>query len=224
MFFTAYWSGFAFLPPPCLPVKTVTAKGMSFFEPGREVIAREKALAEAKRAAIEQAIGASIESQTVVEDFQVVKDRIFSRTAGYLNDLKILEENKTDLGTYEVKIQADVEIADLVSDLDRFRKIFQWQKNPRISIEIEPGLAKAYLPAARKTANLLAARLKQDGFGVFKYTKGGELEIGLVVALNLEHASRQTAFQELKLTLNEISLTANIYRPGKVKLSPPPAR
>ena len=45
----------------------VTAKGVSFFEPGREVIAREKAIDEAKRAALEQAIGSAIESSTTVE-------------------------------------------------------------------------------------------------------------------------------------------------------------
>ena len=35
----------------------VTVRGVSFFEEGREAIAREKALEEAKRAAIEQAVG-----------------------------------------------------------------------------------------------------------------------------------------------------------------------
>lgn len=192
--------------------KLVTAKGMSFFEPGREVVAREKALAEAKRAAIEQALGASIESRTVVEDFQVVKDQIFSRSSGYLSDLKILEENKTTLGTYEVKIQAAVEVSDLMADLDRFQQVLKWQKNPRISIEIEPGLAQEFHPAARKAANLLTNRCQGDGFSVFKFTKDSDIQLGLLVGLNLEHASRQTAFQDLKLTINEISLSAHIYR------------
>ena len=194
---------------------TVTATGLSFFEPGRELIAREKALDEAKRAAVEKAMGTTIVSRTAVEDFQVVKDQIMSRSAGYLKDIKILEENKTeDLGTYEIKIQAEVEIPDLVDDLDRFKKILKWQKNPRISVVVEPGLKTDYLPTARKTANQLIERLKHDGFKVFKYSKKNKHQMGLLVGLSLELSTRKTTFQDLDLTLNEISLSTNIYRPG----------
>lgn len=192
----------------------VTAKGMSFFEAGREVVAREKALDEAKRAAIEQAVGTLVESRTVVEDFQVVKDQIFSRTAGYLKNLNVLEEKKSDLGTYEVTIEAEVEIADLVSDMDRFNRILGWQKNPRVAIVLEPGLAGEYLAAGRKTAGLLTNKLKADGLKVFNYDGAGGVQMGLLVSLNLELGSKATKFQDLDLTLNEISLSANIYRPG----------
>ncbi|MBW1754304.1 MAG: hypothetical protein JRJ46_14715 [Deltaproteobacteria bacterium] len=193
---------------------TVTAEGLSFFEPGRELIAREKALDEAKRSAVEKAMGTTIESRTAVEDFQVVKDQIMSRSAGYLKDIKILEENKTDLGTYEIKIQAEVEIPDLVDDLDRFKKILKWQKNPRISVVVEPGLKADYLPTAKKTANQLIERLKHDGFKVFKYSKKNKHQMGLLVGLSLELSTRKTTYQDLDLTLNEISLSTNIYRPG----------
>ena len=192
----------------------VTAKGMSFFETGREVVARERALDDAKRAAIEQAVGTMVESRTVVEDFQVVKDQIFSRTTGYLKNLNVLEEKKTDFGTYEVMIQAEVEIADLVSDLDRFNRIIGWQKNPRIAIVTEPALANEYLAAAQKTTGLLTTKLKDDGFRVFKYSGSGDIQMGLLVSLNLEVSSKGTKFQDLDLTLNEVSLSANIYRPG----------
>jgi len=201
--------------PAVLPAgQRVTAKGMSFFEAGREVVAREKAMDEAKRAAIEQAVGTLVVSRTVVEDFQVVKDQIFSRTAGYLKNLNVLEEKKSDLGTYEVTIQAEVEIADLVNDLDRFNRILGWQKNPRIAIAVEPALANEYLAAAQKTAGLLTTKLQTDGFKVFKYAGANDIQMGLLVGLNLELSSKGTKFQDLDLTLNEISLNANIYRPG----------
>jgi hypothetical protein len=203
-----------FLPVSLQAGKKVTAQGMSFFESGREIIAREKALDEAKRAAVEKALGTTIESRTAVEDFQVVKDQIMSRSAGYLKDIKILEENKTDLGTYEVKIQAEVEIPDLVDDLDRFKKILQWQNNPRISVVVDPGLKADYLPTAKKTANILTEKLKHDGFNVFKYSEKNKNQMGLLVGLILELSSKRTTFQDLELTLNEISLSANIYRPG----------
>ena len=194
--------------------QTVTVKGLSFFEPGREVIAREKALDEARRAAIEKAVGVAIESRTVVENFEVVKDQILNRATGYLNNIKILEEGKTDFGAYEVKIQADVEVSALVEDLNRFQKILGWQRNPRISIVIEPALKKDCIPAATKTANLLTKKLKKNGFSVFRYSKNSEIQMGLLVGLSIELSTKQSNYKDIKLTINEISLDANIYRPG----------
>jgi hypothetical protein len=198
--------------------KTVKAKGMSFFEPGRELVAREKALDEAKRAAVEKAVGTAIESRTAVENFTVVKDQIMSRSAGYLKDIKILEEKKTDLGTYEIEIEASVEIPELVDDLDRFKKILQWQKNPRISVIVEPNLKVDYQSAARKASNLLIERLKQDGFGVFKHSSKSKGQMGLLVGLSIELSTKRTKFQDLELTLNEVSLSTNIYRPGNEEI------
>ena len=203
------WAGL-----PFAAAETVTAKGFSFFEPGREMIAREKALDEAKRAAIEAAMGTAVESRTVVENFQVVKDQIFSRSAGYLKDMQIIEEKKTDLGTYEVKIQAEVQISVLVEDLDRFRDMIRWQQNPRISVGLEPGIAADVIPSATKTANLLTEKLKENGFKVFRQGPSQALQMGLLVAISLDLSTRQTQYQGIELTLNEVSLTSNIYRPG----------
>jgi hypothetical protein len=192
----------------------VTAKGFSFFETGRELIAREKALDEAKRAALEQAIGTTVESRTAVENFQIVKDQIFTHTSGYFKSIKILEEKKTDLGTYEVMIEAEVEFSALVDDLDRLQKIASWQKNPRVSIVIEPDLDKAFKPTAQKVAGLLTAKLKESGLKVYKYNQPNASQMGLLVGLSIDLASTQTEYQGMQISLNEVSLNANIYRSG----------
>ena len=205
---------FLFLfPSNLLAGKIVTAKGISFFEPGRELIARDKAIDEAKRAALEQAIGATVESSTTVENFTVIKDQIMSRTAGYLKNIKIIEEKKTDMGTIEVKIEADVETSAMLEDLDRFKKILNWQKNPRISIVIDQDTDKSSLPAAQKSSALLTDKLKQGGFTVYKHSKGKESQMGLLVGLSLELSSKQSSYQNIDISVNEISLSANIYRP-----------
>lgn len=41
-----------------------------------------------------------IESRTIVEDMEVVKDQIFSRSSGYLKNIEVLNEKKTKFGTY----------------------------------------------------------------------------------------------------------------------------
>ena len=192
----------------------VTAKGFSFFETGRELIAREKALDEAKRAALETAIGTTVESRTAVENFQVVKDQIFTHTSGYFKSINIVEEKKTDLGTYEITIEADIEFSALVDDLDRLQKIVSWQKNPRVSIVLEPNLESSFRPTAQKAAGLLTTKLKEGGLKVYKYNQPAETQMGLLVGLGIDMASNQTEYQGVKISLNEISLTANIYRAG----------
>jgi len=193
----------------------VTARGISFFEEGREAIAREKALDEAKRAAIEQAVGTHIESKTVVENFQVSRDQVFSHASGYLKKLEIVSEEKTEFGTYEVEITAEVEIAALVNDLDRFKKILGWQKNPRISILVDPDLDKAYVATARKTASWLGGKLKSEGFRVFDAATADIAGLGLIVRLGLEVASSRTTYQGVSLSLHEISLRTDVLRPGQ---------
>ena len=193
----------------------VTARGVSFFEEGREAIAREKALDEAKRAAIEQAVGTRIESKTVVENFQVSRDQVFSHATGYLKNLEIISEEKTELGTYEVEISAEVEIAALVNDLDRFKKILGWQKNPRVSILVDRDLDKAYVPAARKTASRLGRKLKSEGFRVFAADRADTSGMGLIVRLGIELASSQSTYQGVNLTLHEISLRTDVLRAGE---------
>lgn len=199
----------------CFAGEVVTATGMSFFEPGREAIARERALDDAKRIALEQAVGVSIESQTLVENFQVCRDQVFSRASGYLKNVRILEENKSKLGSYTVKIQAEVEVASLVEDLDRFTKILSWQKNPRIRIVIDPNVPADFRAAAQKSINRLAVTLQNQGFRVFRGNSDGHFSMGLEVEVSLDLNSSESDYQGVALRLNEVAMTANIYRPGE---------
>lgn len=202
-----------FCPTQLLAQERVMAKGFSFYEPGRELIAREKALDEAKRAAIEKAMGTTVETRTVVENFEVIKDQILARSSGYLKKMEILEEKKTDLGTYEVTIQAEIEYSALVNDFDRFQKILSWQKNPRVSIIIEKDLEKRYLATAKKAASMLTEKLQAAGLRVFKYSNINEMRMGLLVGLMLELSTSESEYQGMKLKLNEISLSASVYEP-----------
>lgn len=199
----------------CFAGEVVTATGMSFFEPGREAIARERALDDAKRVALEEAVGVTIESQTLVENFQVCRDQVFSRASGYLKNVKILEEKKSKFGSYTVKIRAEVEVASLVEDLDRFTKILSWQKNPRIRILIDPNVPADYCVAAKKSINRIAANLQKQGFRVFTSNNSGHFTMGLEVEIGLELNSSESDYQGVALRLNEVAMTANIYRPGE---------
>jgi len=194
--------------------ETVTATGVSFFEAGRESLARTKALDEAKRAAVEQVVGARVESVTTVRNRRVIKDRIMTHSSGYLKNVKIISEGKNSLGAYEVTIQAEVTKTALVRDVDRLENLLSWQKNPRISIFLETGQNPHDRAIAQKAAALLTAKLKKNRFKVYKYSKKRAGQMGLLIGLVIESASRQTDYQGLQMSVNEISLTANTYRQG----------
>ncbi len=207
LFTSNLWSG-----------ETITATGVSFFEAGREALARTKALDEAKRAAVEQAVGTQVESLTDVRNQRVIKDRILTHSSGYLKNVKIISEGKNSLGAFEVTIQAEVSKSALVRDMDRLGKLLSWQKNPRVSIFFESGLNKRDLAAAQKAAALLTVKLKKNRFKVYKHAKKRESQMGLLIGLFIESASHQTDYQGLKLNVNEISLTANTYRQGDTEI------
>jgi len=116
-------------------------------------------------------------------------------------------------GTYEVTIRAEVQIADLVNDLDRFKKILSWQKNPRIAVIVRRDLPRSAWPRPQDVRPL-GGQVKEDGFSVFNLEDAHDIRMGLLVGLNLEISSKPTKFQDLDLTLNEIGLSAHIYRPG----------
>jgi hypothetical protein len=197
----------------------VTARGLSFFEPGRELIAREKALDEAKRAAIEQVIGAHISSVSLVENFQLVQDQIFSRSSGYLKNIRILNEKKTSLGTYEVTIEAEVEVSALVNDIERFQNILNLQNNPRVYIRINPSLQPDHKPAAIKVKTLLTDRLQQAGFILLASPSGIDAPCpGLILDLSTEISSTTSQYQDITITLNELSCSASIIRSSDNKI------
>ena len=85
--------------------------------------ARDIALEDAYRKAVEQASGVLISSKTQTEDFVVIKDVVLTRSSGFVTQSSILKEGFTspDSGIYEVTIQATVslkKVADTWAEIE----------------------------------------------------------------------------------------------------------
>lgn len=205
---------FIFYGTLCFAGKKVIAKGFSFYEPGRELIAREKALDQAKRAAIEQVAGTYLDSISLVENARLVQDQIFSRSRGYLKNLKILKEKKTKLGTYEITIEAEVELNSLKNDIKHFQDILRLQNNPRVFIQINPSVPSDCIQAILKIKAYLADRLQQAGFILLASpAKSNSPSPELIIDLSGEISTTSTQYKDIFITLNELSCTASIIRP-----------
>ena len=93
---------------------------------------RKSAIADAQRTAVEQGIGALIDSKTRVANFEVLQDRIYSRASGYVTNYNILSEGKSPDGSiYTVTIQADVQTASIKNDLKAIGILMAQIGNPR---------------------------------------------------------------------------------------------
>ncbi len=93
---------------------------------------RKSAIADAQRAAVEQGIGALIDSKTRVANFEVLQDRIYSRASGYVTNYNILSEGKSPDGSiYTVTMRADVQTASIKNDLKAIGILMAQIGNPR---------------------------------------------------------------------------------------------
>jgi hypothetical protein len=66
--------------------QTVEASGMGSIIGGDVGRARDDAIDDAMRNALEEAMGTLVQSETLVENFQLVEDNIFSKTSGYIQE------------------------------------------------------------------------------------------------------------------------------------------
>ncbi|MGD8878217.1 MAG: hypothetical protein PVH75_10710, partial [Syntrophobacterales bacterium] len=94
---------------------TVVADGYSYLGDNDTIkTARERALAEAERNAVEQGSYSYLESQTTVKNYQVTTDEIKSQVKGVIVNKKILvDEMEKETLRYHVRLEAQVKYGDL---------------------------------------------------------------------------------------------------------------
>jgi hypothetical protein len=115
----------------------VTATGMGSIINGDVAHARDDAIDDALRTAIEQALGTMISSETLVENFQLIDDNIFSKTEGYIQHYQVVEEGKRDESLYEVTVKAIVKMSDLINDFDAIATLIRRKNTPRMMVLID---------------------------------------------------------------------------------------
>lgn len=111
----------------------ITSKGIGDLSTVTKATAKDTAIRDALRKAVEQAVGIFISSETEVENFKVISDRIYSKSKGYIKRYKILNEEVKD-DQYIVEIFATVGLDDISSDLEAIGISINMKHNPRIMV------------------------------------------------------------------------------------------
>lgn len=112
-------------------LKTVTATGAAGIKSGNTAFARDAAVNDALRKAVEQAVGTVVSSETMVENYSVLSDNIYTRTKGYVKDYTIVGESyQPDL--YQVTVVATIAVTDIRKDLASLGLLMKKAGKPRI--------------------------------------------------------------------------------------------
>ena len=98
--------------------------------------ARDKALDDARRKAVEQAVGAVISSSTVTENFELLEDKIFSQAAGYVRSYVVVDESRDADGIYSVTIDCEVSAGKIDSDLAAIQNLLAQKQMPRVLVMV----------------------------------------------------------------------------------------
>ncbi len=121
------------------------------------------ALHAAMRQAIEQQVGVYLDSRTYVENFQLINDRIYTQTNGYIRNYEVLNKSYFN-GIWTVEIRADVSEeklrADLMSQLQKKALIGANMMDPRVGVLAVNSNGDEDV----QLENLLISRLQNEGF------------------------------------------------------------
>jgi len=124
-------------PAPTAPQgsKELVAEGVAAISNGDKGIARDHAIEDAKRKAVEQGVGSVLSSESKVENLQLVYDKISSKATGYVSSYSIVNE-ASDADLYRVTIRAVVRMADLQNDISGILNMVESQGRPRLMVLI----------------------------------------------------------------------------------------
>jgi hypothetical protein len=114
----------------------VITEGMAAIISGNIPVARDKAIDDALRKAVEQAVGSLVSSDTLTEQYKVIHDKILAQITGYVQRYKILSE-KPEGEIYRVKIQAEVGRANLMNDLRALGLLHVLAEKPKVMVIME---------------------------------------------------------------------------------------
>jgi hypothetical protein len=115
---------------------TVTATGVGAIIANDVGKARDDALRDAQRNAVEQAVGTFISSESMVENYVLLSDKIYSHSQGFVERYDLLSERKVDQYTYEITISATVKAGEIKSSLQAIGLLIEQKGKPRTMVII----------------------------------------------------------------------------------------
>jgi serine/threonine-protein kinase len=160
---------------------TVTAEGLA--DPAADTYKRDKGLMvedlrrDAKRQILEKAVGAYVETSTLMRNYTLISDRVFSRSQGLIK--RVVKESQPwvgEDGLAHMLMTAEVYVGDVKAALDEMGRqervgLLKDLGNPRISVAITVRNAEHGTDAGPERSavaeNIFKDRIKSFGYRVW---------------------------------------------------------
>jgi|GEM_PF-186184 len=124
--------------------QVVNATGVAPFTSDNEAKARDMAIQDAMRKAVEQAVGTMVAAETMVENYQLVRDSVLTKTQGYIQKYDVVSAGPKG-NLYEVTISATVAVENLKNDLAALGLLHSRVEKPRVLFMIaEQNIGQEY--------------------------------------------------------------------------------
>ena len=154
---------------PAYAGEVVLAEGVAAIYGGNTAVARDKAIDDALRKAVEQAVGTVISSDTMSENYKVIHDKILAQTAGYVERYKVLSEG-SEGNLFRVRIQAEIGRANLMNDLRALGLLHVLKEKPKVMVLIDEKVGGLYWSSAWENVgqaeSTIMEKLLSAGFNV----------------------------------------------------------
>lgn len=116
-----------------LPPGTVAATGIAYVERNRVDLAKQQALQNALRLAIEQVLGTEIAAVSQAQDDSRIRSRIYANAFGFVEHYRIISESMAD-GYYKTALYAKISREKLLKSYSAYMKAFG---NPEFFLKTE---------------------------------------------------------------------------------------
>ena len=128
-------------------------------------ISFDRAVERALRQAVREGAGTFIDSQTKVADFQLIRDAIYSRAAGYVKSHKVLSQQRGLDDTYIVQVFAEVATGAVADDWMAVKNLIELLGRPRFVVTVRQRSGSAHDVEVMATG-AVNGYLEETGLGV----------------------------------------------------------
>jgi hypothetical protein len=173
-------------------VVTREATGEAAVEKGNVARAEKEARDNALREAVEQVAGVLVESDTLTANSQLVSDRVFANSAGYVRSYEVLEK-KQEGGVMRVTVRAEVGTKELDRDLQAVKALVKRLGNRRMVILLNEQTLdhKGAVFSTGVTAEVLTTAFKADGWTLIDSAfAAGQLDVASGITLGTPEVKR----------------------------------
>jgi len=159
------WTSFL----PSAFAEMITAEGVVAITGENMAIFREKAIDDALRRAVEQAVGTLISSDTMTNNYQVVHEKILAQTSGYVKNYQVVKEERVGQ-EFRVTVLADVGRENLQRSLEALGLLHEFKEKPKVMVVMVEKVSGLYGTTGWETVgqaeSTLVEKLLAAGFTV----------------------------------------------------------